>query len=178
MNPIVILILLSCKLLKSQATRYYLTSTRSCAAGCTGLTAKPFDNLWNALYSVSSQSDVEIVILKTGTHYMLLRETNSASDNYTLPTSITMSGSITIRPLSCTKDSESLTTFSGKCYADTEFATVYVKSEYFRLMVNGSLKLSKIIFDNSEDIMKFNPFSQSLNLGDCIYKRKLCCSSG
>src|SRR4051812_8598426 len=83
----------------------YISPDSSCYSGCSGLITNPYKNLWQALTSNAGNSNTEFVLLSstTNAHFIMDHEVIAPGNVLTYTTSITMAGSVTIRPLFCTE---------------------------------------------------------------------------
>ncbi len=84
---------------------------------------------------------------------------------YSFPTSITQSNDLIIRPLFCDDPViNSDASLKSLCYSPGNLVPVYTKDESLRVTALRNLDIQNIMFDGSEDILKYQPTTSLANV--------------
>ena len=163
-------------------------------SGCGSICSDPFtfDSLALAFNQMINQTNNDYVIIllpdTTDKHYLLAAEYNDYnlqtyyynnltwnSNGYFNPIAINIR-SLIIKPLLC----EEYPTVTG-CYNNSQYVTIYLKTEIYTIQVSSMLNISNVILDGSENIFYINNINNTSNginndTKTCLYSRERCCS--
>jgi len=165
--------------------RLLVSSEQGCSTDCAGNSYEPFDNIWSALiYSSTLTAEPnEILLLKSNItdHYLLTMELDGTGNpRFSLPTVVTLTNEIIIRPLFCDEPEANIHEDLGaNCLerGSEDKLKIFIKTENAQISVLRNFTVERIEFDGVEDIEKFNN-DLTASLEACLYSRIRCCSPG
>ncbi len=163
--------------------RVFISPTPNCSTQCSGAISQPFDNLWSALNeSQSFGNDITILLLKNTNsfHYLIDPYANT---NQMIPNPngvgtinkyisiLVLAKNITIRPLYC-DELEAISNLD-LCVPRGQSLEIFLKSDNFNFIIDGSLTIENIVMNGLEDITKWNSLSNDLL--SCLTNNIRCC---
>ena len=165
--------------------RLLVSSEQGCSTDCAGNSYEPFDNIWSALiYSSTLTAEPnDILLLKSNItdHYLLTMELDGTGNpRFSLPTVVTLTNEIIIRPLFCDEPEANIHEDLGaNCLerGSEDKLKIFIKTENAQISVLRNFTVERIEFDGVEDIEKFNN-DLTASLEACLYSRIRCCSPG
>ena len=153
---------------------YFVAPTGSCSSSCAGDINEPYTNILDAFDQASQVASAVIFLLydPDNPHYLIKDATQTAAGALTYNFQ-----SLIIQPLFCDDQLILLEPlYADTCLPEGQNMTIYLKTTQLTLNVEGTLKISNVVFDAVEDIQQWN--TDGTELQDCLYNKKRCCEEG